>query len=105
MIVGINHISVAVKNLDQATKYFVKAFGISENNVNYPHQPPKSLEDHKLVLISVGNADFEFAEPVNPASVVANFIENHGEGITHICFEVDDINEAMSTLSAQGITI
>jgi methylmalonyl-CoA epimerase len=53
----------------------------------------------------VGDTNLEFLEPRSEDSAVAKFLERRGEGIHHICFEVDDIEESMREMERQGATL
>tara|TARA_B100000315_G_C14052930_1_gene352712 strand:- start:28 stop:441 length:414 start_codon:yes stop_codon:yes gene_type:complete len=100
MLLRIHRIGVAVRNLDEATKNYVKIFDIKAGDVHYV--PEKEL---RAILLDVGNAKLELIEPMGTEGVIAKFIESHGEGVHHICFEVDDINKALESLSAKGIPL
>ena len=100
MLLRIHHIGIAVKNLDEATKNYVNTFDIKAGDVH--HVPEKEL---RAILFDVGNSKLELIEPMGTEGVIAKFIESHGEGIHHICFEVDDINKALESLSAKGIAL
>ena len=54
-------------------------------------------------MVEVGETKLELIEPVGPAGTIAKFIESRGEGIHHICVEVDDIVQAMKDLSDKGL--
>ncbi len=100
MLIGIHHIGIAVKNLDEATKKYVTVFGTEASDIH--HVPEKGL---RAILLDVGNAKLELIEPTGREGVIAKFIGSHGEGIHHICFEVDDINKELESLSAKGIPL
>ncbi len=100
MLLGIHHIGIAVKDLDEATRRYVSAFGIQASDVY--HVPERGM---KAILLDVGNSKLELVEHINTEGVSAQSPESHGERITHICFEVDDINKELESLSAKGIPL
>ena len=100
MLSRIHHIGIAVKNLDEATKNYVTAFGTEASDIHYV--PEKEL---KAIFLDVGNSKLELIEPTGTEGMIAEFIQSHGEGIHHICFEVDDISKALESLSAKGIPL
>jgi methylmalonyl-CoA epimerase len=57
------------------------------------------------LMVEVGETKLELIEPIGPAGTIAKFIESRGEGIHHICVEVDDIVAAMKDLSDKGMRL
>ena len=97
MIKRIDHVAVAVKNVDEAVANFEKLFGLKPAKIE--EVPDQGV---KAALIHIGDTELEFIEPVNPESGVAKFLENKGEGIHHICLEVDDTDAELQRLEADG---
>ena len=91
----LDHIGIAVKSLDAAKVY--EALGLTIDHV-------ETVETQKVktAFLSVGDSKLELLEPTGPDSTVAKFIEKRGEGIHHICLRVDNIEEHLETLKAQG---
>lgn len=91
----LDHIGIAVKSLDAAKLY--EALGLTIDHV-------ETVETQKVktAFLSVGDSHLELLEPTGPDSTVAKFIEKRGEGIHHICLRVDNIEEHLKTLKAQG---
>ena len=100
MILGIHHLGIAVKNIDEATKRYVNAFGIQAGKVH--HVPERGM---KAVLLDVGPSKLELIEYSGKEGTPAPVTEVQGERITHICFEVDDIKKDLASLSAKGIPL
>ncbi|MCL0069432.1 methylmalonyl-CoA epimerase [Dehalococcoidia bacterium] len=97
MIKRIDHVAIAVKNLDQAVSTFENLFGLRPSRIeDIPDQGVRAA------VIHIGDTELEFIEPVNPTSGVARFLESKGEGIHHICLEVDDTDEELKRLDARG---
>ena len=101
MLLGINHIGIAVRNLDEAMKNYADALGGQVQGII--HENPKL--GTRLAFLSVGNSTLEFIQPTGTEGRMAQFIDSYGEGINHICFEVDDINKELEALSAKGIPL
>jgi methylmalonyl-CoA epimerase len=91
----LDHIGVAVKSLDAAKIY--EALGLTVEHVE-----TVETQGVRTAFLSVGDASIELLEPIGPQSTVAKFIEKRGEGIHHICFRVDDIDEHLARLKEQG---
>ena len=100
MIRKINHVGVAVKDLDKAVSRFQSAFGAE---VLFR----KVFEDQKLesAMVSVGENSFELSETTDPNGVIGKFIEKNGEGIHHVSLQVEDIEAAITNFEKQGITV
>lgn len=100
MITGINHIGLAVTDLDAAVSTFQKIFQIAD-----VHR--ERVEDQKIEVasINVGGVLLEFTSPTSPDSPIAKFIEKNGGrgGIQHIAFTSDDVNKEIEHLTAEGV--
>jgi methylmalonyl-CoA/ethylmalonyl-CoA epimerase len=59
----------------------------------------------KIAFVEISGVKLEFLMPTDKESVVAKFIEKRGEGIHHICFEIDDIEEMVSELKSKGVEL
>ena len=90
---SINHVCIAVGNIVESLKLYAKLFGI-------PLPKIETISDQKVkaTMIKLGNSSLEFIEPIDNDSGVAKFIRNKGEGIHHICFEVENIQKSIKQL-------
>ncbi|HTX18411.1 MAG TPA: methylmalonyl-CoA epimerase [Bacteroidota bacterium] len=98
MIKRIAHIGIAVKSLKESERLFEKLLG-------KPSDRTERVEEQSadLSFYQVGESSLELIEPAGPKeSSLARFIEKRGEGIHHICLEVDDLQAEMERLKAQG---
>jgi methylmalonyl-CoA epimerase len=100
MIKGVDHIAIAVNSADEALSVFDNVFGLKADHI-------KDIPDQgvKAATVRVGNTSIEFIEPINPEGGVAKFLEKKGEGIHHICIEVDNIDEELNALAAKGVEL
>jgi methylmalonyl-CoA/ethylmalonyl-CoA epimerase len=98
MIKKIHHIAIAVKNLDETVKLYEDLFGIKPSKVEtIPEQGIKAA------LIPIGDgSEIELLEPINSNSSITKFLESRGEGIHHICLEVDNIDQALNSIAEKG---
>ena len=96
----INHIALAVSNLEETLIFYVQTFGVNNPKI-------VELQDHgvKAALVRVGGSQLEFIQPLESTGGVASFIENRGEGVHHICFEMDDLNQSLQKLEKAGINL
>ena len=93
----LEHIGIAVKNLDEANKLFAKLLG----KEHYKIETVPS-EGVRTSFFQVGDIKIELLEAVRADSPVANFIAKRGEGIHHLAFEVKDIDASIASYSDQG---
>jgi len=100
MIKKVDHISIAVKNLDEGLKTFGNLLGIKPSHIE--EVPDQGI---KAAMIMVGDVEIELIEPTKPDSGVAKFLEKKGEGIHHICFEVDDVDKELESLASKGVEL
>lgn len=96
----IEHIGIAVKNLDEANVVYSKIF----NQQPYKTERVES-EFVSTSFFKIGESKIELLEATNTESAIAKFIEKKGEGIHHIAFDVDDIFAEMERLKKEGFII
>ncbi len=93
----IDHISIAVKNLDEARKIWEAILGKSEPDDTYVDE----LEKIRVARYLLGEVGFELMESTTPEGDVAKFIKKRGEGVMVISLNVDNTREAMDELKAK----
>lgn len=93
----IEHIGIAVKNLDESNKLFASLFG-------KPHYKIEVVESEgvKTSFFEAGPNKIELLEGTTPDSPISKFIEKKGEGIHHIAFAVKDIHAEIERLKGEG---
>lgn len=96
----ISHIAIAVEDLEAAKKAFETLVG---NRVEVVEEVPD--QKVRVGMLPVGESRLELAGPTDPSSTIAKFIQRHGEGIHHVCFEVTDIKAELSRLKAAGFQL
>ena len=99
-MIRVEHIGVAVKNLENANDLFTKLFGKA-------HYKVESVESEQVrtSFFKIGETKIELLESEGPDSAIGKFIEKRGEGIHHIAYEVEDIKQEMNRLEEEGFTI
>ncbi|NCP46000.1 MAG: methylmalonyl-CoA epimerase [Flavobacteriales bacterium CG18_big_fil_WC_8_21_14_2_50_32_9] len=100
MMNKIEHIGIAVKNLSEAVEIYSKLF-------NQPSYKTEVVESESVTtsFFQIGENKIELLEATKPTSAIAKFIENKGEGIHHIAFDVDDIVKELERLKKEGFII
>ncbi len=99
-ILGIEHIGIAVKDLKKRAPFWEHILGLShQRNENVAEQGVSTT------IYDTNNSKVELLQPTNEGSPVEKFIANRGEGLHHLCFEVDDIELAVTELKDAGIEL
>ena len=96
----IEHIRIAVKNLESAIPLFEKLL----NTTCYKQEEVLS-ENVNTAFFKTGDSKIELLESTDPEGVIARFIEKKGEGVHHIAFDVADITAEMNRLKEQGFVL
>lgn len=99
-IIGIDHIAIAVKDIEATAEIFERAFGIGLSGVE--SIPDRFLE---IGMLELNNTKVELVEGKSPEAAVSKFIAKRGEGIHHICVRVENIDEAIAHLKANGFRL
>ena len=100
MIKRVDHIAIAVNSADDALSVFDNLFGLKADHME--QIPDQGV---KAAILRVGDTNIEFIEPTDPEGGVAKFIEKKGEGVHHICIEVDNIDGELRSLAARGVEL
>lgn len=97
MIARIDHIGIAVQSINESLKFFKEALGMKLD-----HIATEEGGRTKVAFMPVGSSDVELVEPQDAESGLGKFLAKRGEGVHHICFEVDDIDGALVRLKEHG---
>ena len=96
----VDHIAVVVENLDAALATYRDALGMTVSRIEtIPEQ------DVKIGFLPSGDSEIELLEPINPESGIARYLAKRGEGLHHVCLEVDDIQQTLADLKARGVQL
>jgi methylmalonyl-CoA/ethylmalonyl-CoA epimerase len=98
MITRIDHLGVAVKNLEEAIRFY-------EDVLNLPVGEREEHHGFKIAFVQVGNTEIELLEDTTPDGVIAQYIAQRGEGIQHVAFAVENVVEALQSLQARGVRL
>ncbi|AHF16899.1 methylmalonyl-CoA epimerase [Niabella soli] len=96
----IEHIGLAVKNLEESIRYWETIFGLKCYRV-------EEVADQKVrtAFFRVGATKIELLESTDPAGPIGKFIEKRGEGMHHIAFAVNDVKEALADATEKNIAV
>jgi methylmalonyl-CoA/ethylmalonyl-CoA epimerase len=101
MIGRLNHVAIAVRDLEQAAKVYRDTLGASVSEV-----VPQPRHGVSTVFVTLPNTKIELIEPLGEGSPIKKFLQRNPEGgIHHLCYEVDDIIAARDQLKARGARV
>jgi methylmalonyl-CoA epimerase len=93
----IDHIAIVVENLDTALEVYRDALGMTVTDVR---EMPE--QDVKMAFLPTGDSEIELLEPLSADSGIGKYLAKRGEGLHHVCLEVDDIDATLADLKAKG---
>ncbi len=96
----IEHIGIAVKSIEEQLPYYEGVLGLTCYNI-------ETVEDQKVktAFFKVGHTKIELLEPTSEESTIAKFIEKKGEGVHHIAFATNGLNEALKEMENKGVRL
>ncbi len=99
-ILKIDHLGIAVTSIDQKKSFWMDALGLELEGT-------ETVEEQKVTtaFLPVGESEVELLESTAPDGPVAKYIEKKGEGIQHVAFRVENIEEALDELKQKGIAL
>lgn len=98
----LNHVGVAVPNIEQACDTYRQLYGATD--ITTPFDMPE--QGVKVCFVNLPNSQIELIEPLSEASPIANFLKkNPAGGQHHVCFEVEDIHQAVTEMEKRGATV
>jgi methylmalonyl-CoA/ethylmalonyl-CoA epimerase len=100
MITKINHIGIAVNSIEEAVKLYTDVLGLKVENIEV-------VEEQKVrtAIIPVGETKIELLESTDPEGPIAKHISTRGEGMHHLAFEVNNIQDALEKVAQKGIRL
>ena len=100
MLKKINHIAIAVNNIEEAAKFYQNIMGLNLSGIEVV-----KAQKTRVGFFKIGESNIELVQPSEPDSPVAKFLESKGQGIHHICFEVDDVEAEVKAFLEKGATL
>jgi methylmalonyl-CoA/ethylmalonyl-CoA epimerase len=93
----LDHVAVLVRSTDEALRFYRDRLGLAVHSSEELDAP-----NVRLTYLDAGNAFVQLVEPLDSGSPLGSWLEEHGEGLHHICFGVDDVPAAVAELSDPG---
>lgn len=96
----INHVAVAVTDVDASLKFWQDGLGLQVSQIE---EVPS--QNAAVAFLPVGDSEIELVQPTSPETGVARFLSERGGGMHHLCFEVDDIVGMLTDLKGKGVRL
>jgi methylmalonyl-CoA/ethylmalonyl-CoA epimerase len=96
----IDHVGVAVSDLDSAVTLYEHTFGMP-----VAHRETVDSQGVEAVLLDVGDGHVELLRPLGPETAVGKFLDKRGEGLHHVAYAVDDIDSTLEQLRSAGVEL
>ena len=96
----INHVALAVRDIEATLEFYKATFGVETDGV-------EEIADQKVkaALVRIGGSQLELIQPTEEGSGVARFIDSRGEGVHHICFEMEGLQARLEQLKDAGVRL
>lgn len=96
----INHVAIIVEDLDSALSFWRDALGLPVHKTE-----ANEGENVNIAFLPIGESEIELLEPMTAESSIGKYLAKKGQGMHHVCVEVDNIDEAMANLREKGIDL
>ncbi len=99
-VLKVDHIGIAVKSIDETKKLYQDILGLV-------HAGSETVAEQKVTtaFFPVGDTEVELLESTAPDGPIAKYLEKRGEGVQHVAFRVENIEEALAELKAKGVQL
>jgi methylmalonyl-CoA/ethylmalonyl-CoA epimerase len=97
MIKRVHHVGVVVRDMEQAMRFYRDTLGLPIRK-----QQPIPDQGVDAALLTLGDSEIELLQPTRADTGIARYLERKGEGLHHVCFEVDDVESELELLKGRG---
>ena len=98
MLQHIDHIGIAVRNLDETIAFYRDVMGLEVSSTEI-------FNGMKVAFLRIADSELELLEDMTPDGAIARHIAKRGEGLQHVAYRVSNIEEALAEMRAKGITL
>jgi methylmalonyl-CoA epimerase len=99
----IDHIAIIVRDIEQALLFYRDTLGITPGEIK--EVPGEQVRIAFLPMGGPGGSEIELIEPTTPDSSLTKFLEKRGEGLHHVCLEVENIDAALAEMQEKGAPV
>lgn len=100
LLTRIDHVGIAVPDLDEAIAFYARVFGLS-----VVHEEVNERQGVREAMLGVGDSCIQLLAPLTAESTIAKFLDRSGPGIQQVAYGVDDIEEVSAALRAAGVRL
>ena len=102
LFTAIDHVGIAVPDLDEAIRFYDETFGLKEI-----HREVNEEQGVAEAMLQVGETDskIQLLAPLSPASTIAKFLDRNGQGIQQLAYRVTDLEQVMAVLKERGVRL
>lgn len=97
-VMKVDHIGIAVKNLDETIKFYTDVLGLDLQDTEIVEE-----QKVKVAFLPIGDTEVELLESTAVDGPIAKYIERNGEGVQHLAFRVENIEEAIAEMKDKGM--
>ncbi len=97
-VMKVDHIGIAVKNLDETIKFYTDVLGLDLQDTEIVEE-----QKVKVAFLPIGDTEVELLESTSDDGPIAKYIERNGEGVQHLAFRVENIEEAIAEMQEKGM--
>ena len=96
----LHHVCIVVKDIQETLDFYKDVFGTPDVEI-------ENIADQgvRAALVQIGSSNIEFIEPVDQSGSIAKFLERRGEGMHHICLEVENLKQKLGALTDKGLDL
>ena len=98
MLQQIDHIGIAVKNLDETVAFYRQVMGLEVSATEV-------FNGMKIAFLRIGDSELELLEDLTPDGAIARHVAKRGEGVQHVAYRVDNLEQALQDVRAKGIDL
>lgn len=98
--IKINHIAIVVNDIEDSLSFWRDALGLPMDTIQDVPQ-----EEVKVAFLESGESHIELVQPTTEDSGIAKYLAKRGQGMHHVCFEVEDIVAALAHMQSQGVEL
>ncbi|MBA2417145.1 MAG: methylmalonyl-CoA epimerase [Geodermatophilaceae bacterium] len=102
MFTELDHVGLAVRDLDEAIDFYARTFGM-----RVVHEEVNEDQGVREAMLAIGDSDsrLQLMAPLSPESAIAKFLDRHGPGLQQVAYRVEDVDATAATLRERGIRL
>lgn len=97
-VLKLDHVGIAVKNMDETLKFYQDVLGLDLADTEVVEE-----QKVKVAFLPIGDTEVELLESTSEDGPIAKYIERNGEGVQHLAFLVEDLEEAIEDMKNKGM--